>query len=716
MQVNGTAVGIYIIGKIMHLRKYPLLILFLIQFHSLVSHAHGTGPRGMQPLDWHTEQISQVNAFFHFSSSGKPRTEKIAGKNCMSAPLLEINVLDHYAYDIDETVEVEVEFDLDQSSKNIVFQYDKNGEISAKQKIELPKEGNERWYRYTFTLDRARFAGRSSTSPNFSKGDISIGTPLSYDADYVTICDITLKRSYTTSQPIAYGRLALQLTDEDGSELSARVGLYDSTGRMPLPGPEAIPVRYFTNITRTVNPAIGSVAWPVKNRHMFYVNGRYHSRLPVGTYDLVIARGLEYRIVQKSIEIKAEKETSTIIALSRWTDMSTKGWYSGDAHIHYSRTNIQDSNNVRLHIEAEDINVANLLQMGNIGTVHHQQYNWGKESRFGEAPYMLVSGQEDPRTLRRGHTIQLNINEPVRNPKRYYLYHEVFEEVHKQAGLTGYAHAGGARILSGLALDVPFGLVDFVEVLQAAQVSVQYWFDFLNLGYKLSPAAGSDYPYLAIPGAVRNYVELENGYSVQGWFDGLQAGKTFVTNGPMLDLTINGQGMGSTLKVDKGAVLTIKARAKINPDIDQLDRIEIIQQGEVVARAISKNGAQELHIQHEIRADHGNWFVLKAQGKQEKKYESIVAVSAPIYVTMDGSGFCKPSAIPSIVINLKEQIKKMLAPTVEEQYDYEAWETHVPRKKYWPENKELLQKRADEVSKIYDELIRLASNRRCITN
>jgi hypothetical protein len=65
---------------------------------------------------------------------------------------------------------------------------------------------------------------------------------------------------------------------------------------------------------------------------------------------------------------------------------------------------------------------------------------------------------------------------------------------------------------------------------------------------------------------------------LQGWFDALKRGETFVTNGPMLEFTVNGKRMGSELRLKAGDKLTINATASINPDIDFLDSLELIEQ------------------------------------------------------------------------------------------------------------------------------------------
>jgi len=692
-------------------------LFFLTLLFCVTTYAHSTNPRGLKPLKWHTEQIADVAAFLPFAQPGYVSTKNIKGRSCMAGPMLSVNVSDLYAYDIDETVTIEIEFDMEETGRDIKLQYDKNGGVVGTQNIKLKKREDHRFYRHTFTLERARFVGRKINQ--FSKGDFSIsGLGHSGEgAKNITVCDITIKRSYETQKPFEYGGLSLSLFDESGHAIPARVGIYDKTGRMPMPREGAIPVSYFSEATRSIPlPANNGVYWPSNNPQAFYIDGHYQAKLPVGSYYLIVARGLEYRVLEKKFVINADKDTSLEVQLIRWTDMPTKGWYSGDVHVHSRRRTSEDSSILRLQAKAEDLNVVNVLQMGNISGIYYQQSGWGEAGRYGEYPYTLVSGQEDPRTRRLGHTIQLNIEKPVRFPKRYYLYNDVFEEIRKQGGLTGYAHSALSHIppyreCPGLALDLPYHLVDFIE-LNAGASNLSCWFDALNLGYKLSLAAGTDFPYAGIPGAVRTYVQTGNPYTAQAWFDGLKAGRTFVTNGPMLELRINGKGMGSDLRVNKDDKLTIHAMASINPDTYPLEKIELIQQGEVIATEVNKKGGSELHLHYETKVNHGAWFVIRAQGKDK----NIVAVSSPIYVYAADTGFCKPSAIPTLAAKFKDQMKEALEMKLKDIKEYEAWDTFSPRLKYWPKNKSALQQRIIDASQRYDRLVTLSASQDCVTD
>ena len=65
------------------------------------------------------------------------------------------------------------------------------------------------------------------------------------------------------------------------------------------------------------------------------------------------------------------------------------------------------------------------------------------------------------------------------------------------------------------------------------------------MGFKLIPMAGSDYPYYNPPGVERNYVYVGDDNSIDAYYDALRAQRTFVTNGPMLEFTVNGELPGA---------------------------------------------------------------------------------------------------------------------------------------------------------------------------
>jgi hypothetical protein len=346
--------------------------------------------------------------------------------------------------------------------------------------------------------------------------------------------------------------------------------LYDANGRAPLPSERAILVHRFTDEVRLLwvhrrNP------WPSLNRLAFYVDGAYEARLPVGDYELLVTRGPEYRLYRDRMQVRQEG-TDLTVSLERYADLPAAGWFSGDSHIHLQRDRTEDLA-VWGQLAAESVHIA--------GT-HFKQPAWGQNGHFERDGHILVSGQEDPRTGHRGHTIHWNLQAPLHpSPETYFLYHRVFEESRRQGGISGYAHLGdlfnGRR---GLALDVPFGIVDFIEVLQGGRLFTEVWYSFLNLGYKLLPVGGADFPYFGptLPGAERTYVKVDGPLTADGWFAAFRRGRVYVSNGPFLEFTVNGRSMGEEIEVERGASLAVEAEARLNPDVDRLDRLELVVQ------------------------------------------------------------------------------------------------------------------------------------------
>ena len=309
------------------MRELVVCQRLLVLFFTSTAKAHQILPVGVHPLDWHSHQVNNVISGF----GGEGYTSHIDDKHCMTGRNLYFDVLDDYAFYIDETVELEIEFYLKNSAPQVELSYDANAPKNVTdgsfaihgytKKLKLPPySDNNRWHKETFSLNRARFAGLGS----FIKNNFHIGA---MGAGNTTICSIAFKRSYTTPEPESYGHLFLKILDEKGQQVPARVGLYDQTGRMPLPSEDATPVKEWEDIRRIVNlmPVSGG-AWPANNRRVFYSDGDYHTKLPAGTYDLVVSRGMEYRFIQRSIKIETGKENRVEIALKRWAKMPAQGW------------------------------------------------------------------------------------------------------------------------------------------------------------------------------------------------------------------------------------------------------------------------------------------------------------------------------------------------------------------------------------------------------
>jgi hypothetical protein len=667
--------------------------------------AHGTEARYIEVIPWKKERITRVigtgRSELGLNFRNQIQLKDIEGKSCIVGTLVAFDVDDRYAYDIDEPVEVTVTYATGVTTPFAVA-WDKNGgdgfAVTEEIKPE-PAAPGETFRRATVRLDRARLAGLG-----VQKTDLAVG-----GRGGIALCDIELVRSGSTKAPEAFGRLRLDVRDARARRsVPARVGLYDATGRAPLPSERAILVHRFADEVRLlwVNRR---TMWPSLNRQAFYVEGDYDARLPAGTYELVVTRGPEYRAYRNTIEVRKDETLRVVVNLERFADLPSRGWFSGDSHVHLQRDRTNDPA-VWGQLAAEDVHVANLLEMGNIAGTHFKQPAWGREGRFERDGHLLASGQEDPRTGHRGHTIHWNLDRPFhQSPDNYFLYHRVFEESRRQGGVSGYAHLGdlfnGRR---GLALDVPFGIVDFIEVLQGGRLFSDIWYSFLNLGYKLLPAAGADFPYFGptLPGVERTYVKIDGRFGADAWFSSFRQGRVYVSNGPFLDLTVNLKQMGEELRVDRGSELTVVAEALLNPDIDKLSRLELLVHGDVVATAnVERQGQDRIYLRTTLTANRSVWIAVRAFGERDGPQNMTVAHSAPIYVVVDGQPFWKLEAVPELVQSQRAQLEQLLSTPIDPNQDLEPWETRSLLVEQWEKQRSVIKQRVDEANARYDQLL-----------
>ena len=690
------------------LRRFLIVPMLLVAVPDAAGHEF-EGAHGTVTVDWNASNISRVLSSGYGDSFGTeawarrgfPEVVTVDGRQCIDGTYFLFDVDDDYAFDIDEPVRIGILVDRT-SSAGFQISYDQNGVAENIRAVAFPDSGS-RWHRHEITLDRARFANRGESGADFTiaaPDGTWFGDP---DGDHrIVLCDVVVERSGLTASPLGAGRFRLEVTDGD-DPTPARLGLYDESGRMPLPSESALSIRNYEDRTKQVflRETHSTIApWPHQNRYFFYADGVYEADVPAGSYTLVVSKGPEFAIETRNIEISEGETTLLEVPLSRWVDMPSQGWYSGDDHVHMART-VADNAEIVTLMRAEDVHVTNLLQMGNPFDTHFSQYAFGVEGRYQAGHHALVSGVEDPRTAVRGHTISLNITEVFRPEDRYLRYDRIFAEYRRQGGMSGYAHVAGRlfNVERGLAIDVPLGAVDFVEVLQDGVLETDLWYEFLNLGFVLVPTAGSDFPYLSAPGGERNYVHVGERFSIDQWYENLRLGHTFVTNGPVLEFAVNGRPMGSTIEVDPGETIRIRAGAALNPDMDRLSRLELVVHGEVVDVVDDVSEGNALVLERDLAIDRGVWLAVRAYGS-----EQAMAHSAPVYVTT-GSGFEKPEAVSELAKRMITRLGEFESVEANPELELEAWSVGENLRRMLAGQRLAILDRADEARAVYARML-----------
>jgi len=454
-----------------------------------------------------------------------------------------------------------------------------------------------------------------------------------------------------TAVPTGY--LSVELVDSEKNSLTpARVGVYTQAIGFLRPS-NVIPLFISESevfYRNTVDPT-----WPSPHKRVFYTTGEFEMAVPSGPCRLIIRKGIEYLLYDETINIQAGERVKRKISMERWINLPEQGWYSSDDHVHIGRNGLNNEPILQL-AQAEDVHVAQMLQMGDIDRIYFLQYAWGDEGMVVDGDYVLRSGQEDPRTRFRGHVIMLNPTNGIHDRETYYIYEDVFDTTHRMGGMAGYAHYGILlNAERGLSIDVPLGKVDFMELIQFHQLRTDVMYHFWNMGFRIIPTAGSDFPVSnSLLGDARFFVHVDGPFSYADWYRGLQAGHTFVSDGPVLEFIVDGMLPGSEINLIGPNKLRVQAVARINPTLDQLERLEIVQMGEVIKTVTAdENGQIPLQIQMDLDVSQSAWIAARAFGKRTKAH------TAPVYLVVDGKRILNKHELPKALERVEEKLREI---------------------------------------------------------
>ena len=479
-------------------------------------------------------------------------------------------------------------------------------------------------------------------------------------------CIAAISVSATADQSAAGGTLDLRITDgTSGAPAPARVELLDANGKSYIakdallvgPGYAKRDIPWEGDFEKAKSLLTREVENPFTRTTQFYSDGSSTVAVPAGKYRLRVYKGIEFKLGTREIEIRDGEEVALDVALDRWANMPAKGWFSSDDHLHISRPVAELDPLLSKWMQAEDIHVANLLQFGTYKAfTAAPQYAHGPEGVYREGDYLLVSGQENPRGDFLGHGIILGAHTPIHFPDEYLLFRKFWEEARGQGALSGYAHWGmGSEAQTGVALDLPTGLLDFLEVMECWDANYDVWYEILNSGIRMAPTAGTDYGTLPnLPGRERFYTNVEGPLSVESWLDGIRRGRTFVTNGPMLEFSVDDAGMGGEVVLAKPGTVRVRAAMRFDPDRDDMFRIEIVQNGVVVKSFPRIGPISEVTCDFVLDVDETCWLAVRAYGIKKGEFEppdgyvppwrnrkrdapASLAHSAAIHVTVGGT-------------------------------------------------------------------------------
>jgi len=389
----------------------------------------------------------------------------------------------------------------------------------------------------------------------------------------------------------------------------------------------------------------------------YQTSGDFTIDLPEGKWHISIEHGNEYiPLSEEFVLVKDAKEKVQTFILKRWINLPEMGWYSGDVHVHHPTNKPQFREYLLEYARSEDVHLVNVLMMGDHLVTEFKQHGFGEKFRTCKGDICLVSGQEDPRSTF-GHIIGLNINQLTRDTSTYNYYDIVFKKLHEEPGaIVGFAHFAfnGSKIQRGLPIYVTTGDVDFVELLQFSRINPLDYYDYLNLGFKITAAAGSDIPWGSTLGEVRTFAYAGKEFSADNWFKGVKSGHTFVSNGPALLLEVDGKIPGSEIIKAAGSGAAVNLKAISHPAIGIINKVAIYNNDGLVIEKTNeeKRDTVEINLVHPVRKS--EWIAAIVYCDN-----GAVAHTSPVYMIVDGKPTWSAEKGPAIIEKQLALIKKV---------------------------------------------------------
>jgi hypothetical protein len=156
------------------------------------------------------------------------------------------------------------------------------------------------------------------------------------------------------------------------------------------------------------------------------------------------------------------------------------------------------------------------------------------------------------------------------------------------------------------------------------------YYHVLNCGLRIPPVAGSGTGANGSPlGNNRVYVHCGEDFSVGRWWEGLEAGRVFVTNGPLLRPTVEGKLPGHVFPLQESESLTLEIGLELATRVP-VEYLQIIKNGQVEAEARLADWKGKTGRLPPVTFDDSGWFLVRAVTNNSRNYQ--FASSGPYYV------------------------------------------------------------------------------------
>lgn len=383
-------------------------------------------------------------------------------------------------------------------------------------------------------------------------------------------------------------------------------------------------------------------------------------------------RGLETELASRVINNPAAHGLHEI-RIKRFSDVASRSLRTGNTHLHLRGITWEEMDRYLRLVprtdELEVVFVSHLRRANDDRNYISNQLTSGDLGRLSQSGILFGNGEEHrhnfgPGGEGYGHVMFLNLQrliEPV----------SIGPGI-MQAGTDGrplrtgiqQARRDGATVIwchnrFGLE-DVPnwlAGTLDAQNIHDGGPHGSygETYYRYLNLGLRVPFSTGTDW---FVYDFSRVYVPLTGELTVPRWLDQLRAGRSTITNGPLLEFSLDEHAIGDVVQLDAPRQVRLRGRGQGRTDFVGL---ELIRNGEVVKSSVTRavGGHFETELVATVSVDAPAWFALRIpleQGKNEFG-QPLFAHTSPIYCDFAGGRVFQHSAAEPLLVELRRALE-----------------------------------------------------------
>ena len=375
--------------------------------------------------------------------------------------------------------------------------------------------------------------------------------------------------------------------------------------------------------------------------------------VPATRLSIEALRGLQTELTRVEVNAMSTQDQTVTLRLKRFHNAAERGWRNGNTHLHImKRTRKQTERYLREVPESDGLELVYLSHLRRIPDEESYISNGIVEqgltddtfSKLSDGNVLFRPGEEHRHNFGRGdegfgHVMLLDIAKLIRpvsiGPG---IMRSGTDGIALQRGIRA-ARDDGATVIwchnaNGFE-DIPnwvTGTLDAQNIFDGGNRGSyrDSFYRYLNIGLRIPFSTGTDW---FIDDFSRVYVPLRGKLTSAAWLKQLDAGRTFITNGSLLEFAVDDHSIGDTLQLSDAQEVRVTATAvgRVN-----FHSIELIRNGEVIAAANTspKGGHYEATLNESVLLNEPCWLAIRTpfEGSTNEFCQPIYAHTSPIYV------------------------------------------------------------------------------------